>query len=264
MALIQCPECGKIISEYAEMCVGCGCPMRIIESLNNTYASKALGRIVGSVFDVPGPVLCEPPEEEYLDVLDRNLSILDQIERDVLKYRTGLSDTCIRTYEEIGVKLKIAPSDVYMYESAAYEKLGKIHPLFSTLRVMAYYPKLDDLKKEAVNRGYIPIQMEEEAEIALRNVIETGFAFDVCCRELLEMYHPSSVHATPIDNLRINGRARRLLEKEKINTIGNLVKLSNTEVLEILKGSEDLFEAIQNELSLLKLGLRDDSEESGV
>ena len=26
MALIQCPECGKMVSEMAELCPGCGCP----------------------------------------------------------------------------------------------------------------------------------------------------------------------------------------------------------------------------------------------
>ena len=27
MALIKCPECGRQVSEYAENCPNCGCPM---------------------------------------------------------------------------------------------------------------------------------------------------------------------------------------------------------------------------------------------
>lgn len=33
MALIKCPECGRIISEYAEQCPQCACPKDIIEML---------------------------------------------------------------------------------------------------------------------------------------------------------------------------------------------------------------------------------------
>ena len=32
MALIKCPECGEMISEYAEFCVKCGCPRKKIVS----------------------------------------------------------------------------------------------------------------------------------------------------------------------------------------------------------------------------------------
>ena len=33
MPLIKCPECGHMISEYANMCVSCGCPMSKISEL---------------------------------------------------------------------------------------------------------------------------------------------------------------------------------------------------------------------------------------
>ena len=33
MAMITCPECGRQISEYAAMCIGCGAPMEIIKKL---------------------------------------------------------------------------------------------------------------------------------------------------------------------------------------------------------------------------------------
>ena len=30
MALIKCPECGKMISDKAEFCLGCGYPVKLI------------------------------------------------------------------------------------------------------------------------------------------------------------------------------------------------------------------------------------------
>ncbi len=33
MALLKCPECGKEVSEYADACPNCGCPMSKIQEL---------------------------------------------------------------------------------------------------------------------------------------------------------------------------------------------------------------------------------------
>ncbi len=37
MALITCPDCGKTISDKAEFCVNCGCPMNYIKSQCDVY-----------------------------------------------------------------------------------------------------------------------------------------------------------------------------------------------------------------------------------
>lgn len=37
MGLILCPDCGKKISDKAEFCVNCGCPMTYIKSQKNVY-----------------------------------------------------------------------------------------------------------------------------------------------------------------------------------------------------------------------------------
>ena len=34
MALIECCECGHKVSEYAEICLNCGCPVSIIKKLS--------------------------------------------------------------------------------------------------------------------------------------------------------------------------------------------------------------------------------------
>lgn len=36
MSLIKCPECGKTISEYAQYCINCGCPMEKIKDLSKS------------------------------------------------------------------------------------------------------------------------------------------------------------------------------------------------------------------------------------
>lgn len=40
MALIKCPECGKEVSEKAEVCIGCGCPISEQEELNKIVLVK--------------------------------------------------------------------------------------------------------------------------------------------------------------------------------------------------------------------------------
>ena len=37
MALIKCPECGKMISDKAELCVGCGYPVKLILQDNDDF-----------------------------------------------------------------------------------------------------------------------------------------------------------------------------------------------------------------------------------
>lgn len=41
MALIKCPECGHEISEYADKCISCGCPMSKIKELMSTRIVKS-------------------------------------------------------------------------------------------------------------------------------------------------------------------------------------------------------------------------------
>ena len=58
MALIKCPECGKEISDKANSCLSCGCPINRNES-STRYGIKtkvkiceASGMIVGSMSDL--------------------------------------------------------------------------------------------------------------------------------------------------------------------------------------------------------------------
>jgi uncharacterized membrane protein YvbJ len=44
MALITCPECGRQISDKADACVGCGCPIR-----KNETAEEIAKRIMDNI-----------------------------------------------------------------------------------------------------------------------------------------------------------------------------------------------------------------------
>lgn len=59
MALINCPECGKEVSSYAEACPNCGCPKDVIlESVEKTETkeyteeeTEALRKYIGEQLD---------------------------------------------------------------------------------------------------------------------------------------------------------------------------------------------------------------------
>ena len=45
MALIKCPECGQMISEYADKCISCGCPMDKIKEIIASQAKEVENEI---------------------------------------------------------------------------------------------------------------------------------------------------------------------------------------------------------------------------
>lgn len=49
MSLIECPECGKRISEFAPSCMDCGCPMSIIKDIINKNNLKGKEVVVREI-----------------------------------------------------------------------------------------------------------------------------------------------------------------------------------------------------------------------
>ena len=84
---------------------------------------------------------------------------------------------------------------------------------------MLTYPKLDDLKQEALHRGYIPIETELDKGIADLIIDDTNIAFDTCCYLMLHMYHTSSIDVTPIESMELYPPLVRKLKEENINTM---------------------------------------------
>ena len=58
MAIIQCPECGQNVSDKAEKCIHCGCPL-------DRVAEKSNGSLV--VYGYTGWFLNKPKVRIYLD-----------------------------------------------------------------------------------------------------------------------------------------------------------------------------------------------------
>lgn len=62
MALIKCPECGREISDKAEACPGCACPMSAepdyvggrVQTIEKTSKEWKTGQLVGGGFIIVG------------------------------------------------------------------------------------------------------------------------------------------------------------------------------------------------------------------
>ena len=52
MSLLKCPECGEQISEYAEKCLKCGCPMEVIKHRQPKMKGHIYAKINGVEYDV--------------------------------------------------------------------------------------------------------------------------------------------------------------------------------------------------------------------
>lgn len=52
MSLIKCPECGKMISEYATYCINCGCPMDKIKVLSKAQKKASIKKAEKKVKEV--------------------------------------------------------------------------------------------------------------------------------------------------------------------------------------------------------------------
>ena len=57
MALIECPECGKMISDKAEFCVGCGYPIGL--TLEEDIPYEEDDEITQEDFDLQDHTLCK-------------------------------------------------------------------------------------------------------------------------------------------------------------------------------------------------------------
>ena len=265
MALIKCPECGKEISEYAELCLGCGCPMRIIQrDFKRLGMILLLSKIFGgsdfTTFDnatsIIGKSNISVPATEYIELFDNILVTLTPREVEIIKYRFGFNDGCVHSYEELSMKYKVSEERICQIESKALGKLQ--HPSrYERLEVMWEYPSLELLKDEAINRGYI---VWTDTERLPKAWSQSGFGR--CCFELLRMCDPSlysgELLSFPIDNLGLSVRSYNCLKRANINDVTDLTRLSFSELQQIRNLSSDSCQEIVEKLSSLGLELCED------
>lgn len=80
MALIKCCECGQEVSEYADKCPNCGCPIEIIKS---NKSDKLYTIINGQKKDVTyfvNKILDKSYEKDMTTLRDFNISLMDELD----------------------------------------------------------------------------------------------------------------------------------------------------------------------------------------
>lgn len=89
MALIKCPECGHQISEYAEYCINCGCPMSVVRQLLNKRADNYEKEIPSTEhptsvqIDTDFHDACSPADEVMIDVYFKEIKkLVPQLEKE--------------------------------------------------------------------------------------------------------------------------------------------------------------------------------------
>ena len=80
MALIQCPECGKLISSQAKMCIGCGFPLESLAPKESKLIIKAQRnpgdflpkQLTYDIFTTTGQKICtiEPGRILHFDITE--------------------------------------------------------------------------------------------------------------------------------------------------------------------------------------------------
>lgn len=257
MSLIICPECGREISEYANACFGCGCPMETIKRLRNSYTTQGLSRlfygIYGTEQEINLPAKYLPVE--YDSVLNVMLDNLSPRERSFIEMRFGLKDNPVCTLEEIAGKL-----DVTYYRSTQIEQNVKrkvtIRGLGPLLLVMSEYPTIQALEREAQFRNYLHCEQGNPEPYQKNEVYGLG-AFDKLCYLLLKMYKPFPVggkaKALSVSEADFTVRTYMYLHRAGIHTIDDLVSLSEDECKRKVTQKADVIAEIKRKLEQFNL-----------
>ena len=68
MALVKCPDCGKLVSSRIEECPGCGCPSEFFEEASEEEISKVNNLTPSTEMVVINTKICFFPEKYYLEI----------------------------------------------------------------------------------------------------------------------------------------------------------------------------------------------------
>lgn len=87
MSLVKCIDCGKDVSEYADRCPNCGCPIDIIKENQNREKSTKIVFRTGKEVDITG-IETKYPEVE----LKNKNEFWDFL---MSEYGLGMGDSCV-------------------------------------------------------------------------------------------------------------------------------------------------------------------------
>lgn len=265
MALINCPECGATISEYAEACTNCGCPKaKIVEILTrNDFSRPGVARFFNYIFE--GKTLAEESyflSKEYYPLIGDILDSLSPRERKIIEMRCGLLKAEL-SFRDIGREFNVTEERVKQLEAKAVRKLR--HPSRAgILETIWRYPNVNRLRIEANARGYRKAG-DTAGDMEIPDGENKGFA--VCCYKILHMLPPERYKverelpkgqvalSLTIEEIDLSVHGYNCLKRAGINTVADIVAMSEEELWKVrnlgVKGTEEIKEKIADmELSL--------------
>lgn len=259
MALINCPECGATISEYAEACTNCGCPKaKIVELLTrNDFTRPGVFRFFNSFFKEE--IVSEKERyflsSEYYPLIGDILDSLTPNERTVIELRYGLLKPAL-SLNDISKEFGVTEERISQIEAKALRKLH--HP--SRERILAAiwrYPEVNQLRNEATARGY-EMAYDTAEDIQVPAGEDKGFA--TCCYKVLHMLPPETCMVEQelpkglaalnltIEEIDLSVRGYNCLKRANINTVADIVVMSEAELLKVrnlgMRGTEEIKEKI--------------------
>lgn len=184
----------------------------------------------------------------FLDDAASVISSLSARERDVLHMRFGLSDNQPKTLFEIGAQFGVTIERVRQIESKAIRKLKK-----RSSKVLSKYflPLTDsfqalDEKKEEIKR------QKDELHRLMNDLRREKTAIMV--NELASS--PGSILSEPIDYLELSVRSHTCLTKIDISTVGDLIRYSEAELMDISNFGKTSLEDVKSKLAVYGLRIR--------
>lgn len=256
MSLIKCPECGKAISEYSSICIGCGCPMETIRLLRDSYTTQGLLRLCCAVYDMECEIKLTARylPVEYYSALDSILSKLSPREKRFMEMRFGLKEDHIYPLEEILEKLDITYDRGTQIEHNVISKVrtSGLQPL---LKVMSEFPTIYELEREAKFRNY-SCSEQGAPEFYDQTDLYGLNAFDKLCSLLLKMYKPipesslgEGAKKIPIEEVDFTVRTYMYLTRFGIKTLNDLVNLSEDDFKRKVTAKPPILSEVKHKLN---------------
>lgn len=155
MALIDCPECGKKISDASEVCIHCGYPLKkeiekkqnICEYNGNKYNLSELVKYIINIVNPDGKMTPPQMSEAYVIITNAGMPVDGVVRNELIGY--------IIRFKKAPEKF-IPTGDPYFYdEKPPYE--GYIHKDYRTAEAnldKPHCPKCGSIYFSTTSRGY--------------------------------------------------------------------------------------------------------------
>ena len=202
---------------------------------------------------------------ELEGILDEALDTLNLREREVVKLRYGLSDGTVYTLDEVGKRFEVTRERVRQIEAKAVRKFQ--HPI--------RYAKLIPAAIALTHAEDLETKVEEERVAQER--LRVGQEVRVAVLSQFNKEHPeyglleeafdsvaisqNPAYQTKISELELSIRAKNVLNRAGVETIGDLTMHSEAELLSYANFGEQQLQEIKRELSSRGANLKGEASE---